>query len=84
MIITTTYRGNRVEVVNSNSHAYCQPHSVAIETNWQSGRKTHIVEIQAGDLLQLAKQCCKKISEISGVEYRVFARAPSSHDWSRI
>lgn len=72
MKITTTYRGNKIEAVNHSSHVYCQPHSVSIETDWQSGRKTHVVEIEAGELLRVAQQCCKKLTEISGVEFGVY------------
>lgn len=71
MIITTSYRGNVVQVVDAPSRPHCETHSVVIETNWQSGKKTHRVEIEAGDLLKTAQECCRKLTQISGVEFAV-------------
>jgi hypothetical protein len=71
MKITTSYRGNVVEVVSAPSRPHCEAHSVVIETNWQANKKTHMVEIEAGDLLKTAQECCKKLTAISGVEFKV-------------
>jgi len=69
--ITTTYRGNTVEVVDASSFTFCLEHSVFIQTKWQGNKKTYIAEIQAGELLTMARECCKKLTQISGVNFAI-------------
>lgn len=77
MKISYTYRGNKVELTESTVHLIQSGPTLQLrESKYTDGNsRVFTVDIEADELLSVAKACLSRLSSIAEINYKVFVNA---------